>query len=355
MRFESAELPDEFPIICDGVKLEPLQPGRPLPLLVQSLEQDTQLGDWLEDHISLVEAALLTHCAVLFRGFGPLSVQAFQDISDSLIAEHLPHVFRLTKRPVVAGNVYEPTLHPPELCISIHNECAAQRRWPRRVIFGCVVPARRGGETPLADCRLVLKRLSPEVREKFERLGILYLRDIAPAELKGIFGTDVRTEIESHCDQNGYEFEWDLQGGLHIRFTGRAVQRHPVTDESLWFNYVQFYLVPRYPYLRGREQIEEPVAPLAYKPECYDLHACFGDGSPIDAESARQVHNAYNEDVSELRWQEGDILLLDNMLTAHGRNSFEGERKLLFAMGNPHSDLPLEGEKPFGSVVSGTV
>jgi hypothetical protein len=27
------------------------------------------------------------------------------------------------------------------------------------------------------------------------------------------------------------------------------------------------------------------------------------------------------------------VLLLDNMLTAHGRNQFEGERKLLVAMG----------------------
>jgi alpha-ketoglutarate-dependent taurine dioxygenase len=36
-------------------------------------------------------------------------------------------------------------------------------------------------------------------------------------------------------------------------------------------------------------------------------------------------------------WQRGDIMLLDNVLTAHARNPFVGERKLLVAMGDMRS------------------
>ncbi|WP_281425855.1 TauD/TfdA family dioxygenase [Polymorphospora rubra] len=31
-------------------------------------------------------------------------------------------------------------------------------------------------------------------------------------------------------------------------------------------------------------------------------------------------------------WRAGDLLLIDNVLTAHGRRSFEGTRRVLVAM-----------------------
>ena len=32
-------------------------------------------------------------------------------------------------------------------------------------------------------------------------------------------------------------------------------------------------------------------------------------------------------------WQQGDLLVIENLLTAHARNTFVGERKLFVAMG----------------------
>ncbi len=71
----------------------------------------------------------------------------------------------------------------------------------------------------------------------------------------------------------------------------------------------------------------------------YDLNACFGDGPPIDDEAVFQVHNAYAMEAVEFPWQKGDILLLDNMLIAHGRNTFAGNREVLLAMGDPYHSM----------------
>ncbi|MFM9445922.1 TauD/TfdA family dioxygenase [Streptomyces acidiscabies] len=35
------------------------------------------------------------------------------------------------------------------------------------------------------------------------------------------------------------------------------------------------------------------------------------------------------------RWQRGDIMLVDNIRVAHGREPFQGDREVLVAMGDP--------------------
>jgi alpha-ketoglutarate-dependent taurine dioxygenase len=48
-----------------------------------------------------------------------------------------------------------------------------------------------------------------------------------------------------------------------------------------------------------------------------------------------KLRAAYENEMVSFPWQQGDTILLDNMLTAHGRASFAGPRKILFAMAEP--------------------
>jgi alpha-ketoglutarate-dependent taurine dioxygenase len=47
----------------------------------------------------------------------------------------------------------------------------------------------------------------------------------------------------------------------------------------------------------------------------------------------REILDVYEELEVVFPWQKGDIVMLDNMLVAHARNPFAGNRKLLVAMG----------------------
>jgi hypothetical protein len=63
----------------------------------------------------------------------------------------------------------------------------------------------------------------------------------------------------------------------------------------------------------------------------------YGDGSPIEAAVLDVLRDIYRAEAVSFPWQEGDILMLDNMLAAHGRSPYSGPRKILVAMTEPVS------------------
>jgi hypothetical protein len=53
----------------------------------------------------------------------------------------------------------------------------------------------------------------------------------------------------------------------------------------------------------------------------------FGDGSPISVEGLELICRLSEKFTFDLAWQDGDIALVDNYLTMHGRRPFTGDRK----------------------------
>jgi alpha-ketoglutarate-dependent taurine dioxygenase len=61
----------------------------------------------------------------------------------------------------------------------------------------------------------------------------------------------------------------------------------------------------------------------------------YGDGSPIEDEALMNLREAYRSEAVSFRWRTGDVLLIDNILTAHARNSFIGPRQIFLVLANP--------------------
>jgi hypothetical protein len=58
----------------------------------------------------------------------------------------------------------------------------------------------------------------------------------------------------------------------------------------------------------------------------------FGDGSPISVETIDELRSLYELASVRNRWDKGDLLLIDNMLSAHARAAFKGKREIVVVM-----------------------
>lgn len=309
-----------------------LSGGGALPLVVRPAVEDVALVSWVRDNLDLVHAPLADVGGILFRGFQRLSIPDFEALVQEVAGELLEYTYRSTPRREVAGRVYSSTEYPAEESIPMHNEMSYTRSWPLKIGFFSVEVAARQGETPIADSRRVYEAIPEAVRKKFEEKGVLYVRNYRPGldvSWQEVFQTEDRDAAEEFCRARDIELEWLSGGRLRTRQVCQAVAVHPRTGETVWFNQAHlFHVSSLRPEVRKflLDELGEEELPR---------NTYYGDGSPIEEEALDQIRRAFEEVSVVFPWQEKDVLLLDNMLVAHGRRPYEGKRKVVVAMGEP--------------------
>jgi alpha-ketoglutarate-dependent taurine dioxygenase len=312
------------------VRMGSLAPGQRLPLLIEPALEGVDGVEWARANRALIGEKLVEHGGILFRGFGIHTAARFEPfaaaVCDRLFNENGEH-----PRQSVSGNVYTPVLFPKDQKLLMHNENSFNRRWPRKILFCCAQPAGQGGETPIVDSRQVFRRLAPELLRSFLDHGVCYLRNYHPDGVglawQAVYQTADRREVERICEGDGVRHEWLAGDRLRTLAIRPAAIRHPATGEAVWFNQAQHWhvgcLEPQ-----TRRSLLSLYAAADLPRDCR-----YGDGGAIPDEVMREILRVYDQLEVSFPWQGGDVLLLDNLLTAHGRNPFVGERKLLVAMG----------------------
>lgn len=314
------------------VRASLLEEGRRLPLVLRPAVEGVNLPAWVEKNRQALRADLLKHGGVLLRDFKVRGAQEFEHLTRHFSGELLDYRERSSPRSEVAKQIYTSTDYPAEYGIFLHNENSYQQRWPLKIFFFCQKAAARGGETPIADCRNVLKRIAPRVRERFEKQGWMYVRNFGDGfglDWQTVFQTSDRAVVERHCAASGIAVEWKDGRRLRTKAVRPAVQRHPETGEEVWFNHATFFHVTTLEPEVRRSLLAE------FDEENLPTNTFYGDGSPIEASVLDELREAYRQEQVSFRWQEGDVLLLDNMLAAHGRAPYSGDRTVLVGMAEP--------------------
>jgi amino acid adenylation domain-containing protein/non-ribosomal peptide synthase protein (TIGR01720 family) len=301
----------------------------PLPLVIEPAAPGVSLAEWARGNTDALEGDLLHHGALLFRGFDLDSVRKFEQVATAICPE-LFNEYGDLPREDVGGKVYGSTPYPSDQTILFHNESSHLHHWPLRIWFYCVRAAERGGETPLADCRRIYNRLAPAIRDRFAERGLMYVRNYIEGldvSWQSFFRTDDRAAVEAYCRAAGIGYEWLGGNSLRTRKVCPAIVRHPKTGEPTFFNQIQLHHVSCL-----EPSVRETLSSL-YAGEQLPRNVYYGDGTPIEDALVQEICELYRETSASFAWREGDMLMLDNMLTAHARNPFAGTRKIVVAMG----------------------
>jgi alpha-ketoglutarate-dependent taurine dioxygenase len=282
--------------------------------------------DRLENGLS---ETLVREKALVFRGFG-ITPETLDPVFDRLLPNRLAYVHGNSPRTKVGGNVYTSTEYPQEFTISMHNEMSYAHAWPARLAFYCEIQPGSGGATPVLDAARWLAELDPEVREAFAD-GVRYVQNLHDGYGLGkswqdTFETNERAEVEAFLDGTGAEYTWQKDGGLRVESVRPSTTRHPLTGTEVWFNQADQW----HPAGLGDDTAAElaKIMPADSLPQ----NVTFADGSEIPAEYVAQIRDRGLDAAVNVDWTAGDLLLIDNVLLAHGRRPFTGDRRVLVAM-----------------------
>ncbi len=306
--------------------------GEPFPLVLECRTPTVTLPAverWLAEQSESLCAQAARHGALLFRGF-PL--QTAEDFDRFVTAFGLPaftyedslsNAVRVSRTP----RVFTANEAPPNVQIFFHHEMAQTPLYPAKLFFFCEQPAAEGGATPLCRSDVLLERLADRrprfVQDCLEK-GLRY-SNVMPGEndlasgmgrsWQSTLKTQDREGAERRLRGLNYQWEWLPDGCLRATTPVLPAAMKLPDGRRSFFN----QLIAAY--CGWKDARNDPAKAIT-----------FGDGTPLDSEAVAEAIRLSDELAFDLPWQAGDVALVDNYVTMHGRRPFVGPRKVLAAM-----------------------
>jgi alpha-ketoglutarate-dependent taurine dioxygenase len=355
-------------------------PRTPLVLEARDFRDAQTLQHFLSAHSAKLMTDLSAHRALLLRGFDLASPKLFEDTVLSLRGMRgMGEVWMPVQgRTLVEGTrfvLHTNTLYKTGGTLNLsdfHSEHYYGADVPRYISFMCEVPSRMGGETGIIDTVGVYSALSASLKKKLEeRVFLSTVRPLAQiAQYYGISEERARTLSEAlgfTVDRSSgmvlmfkptvFEDATNGERGINLHFHGE-LRRQGLESEvrSLFandyrgFKWFLHRLAWKYPSLIFLGQADSLVRSPGFalralwqmvspqkRPDSPGVPSRYGDraGKAFEGEDIRSVARALRENFYSFEWRSGDVLILDNMRTAHTGMPGRGPRSLKALISNP--------------------
>ena len=344
---------------------------KPFPLVIKP-RQDSSLGllqSFLRHNKPWLDEQILEYGAVWFRDF---DIDTAQDVEDALLAYEphgLSHEYRGTSpRSAQDGTtfVFSAAEVPSHYPIAQHLDMSFLESLPKNVFFSALkAPKALGGETALSDFRQVFRDISPQLRQKLATKKIQYRRthhkrgarfthDVAAMKSwPEVFGTTDKRQVEQIAQRENMPVRWEGRNNdtFVSEYTAEPFQLHPETKDPIWFNHAQVFHWTSFPaelfysfsltrdvrfLLRAIYISIKSVIQYGLLGQRMGLDISFGDGTPFTLGEVQVIRRAVHKNMVLNRWQKGDLVLIDNFRTAHGRQpTFDHGRPVVVAWSDP--------------------
>jgi alpha-ketoglutarate-dependent taurine dioxygenase len=266
--------------------------------------------------------------AVLFRGFPLATAEDFDAFVGAFTLPNFPYYESLSNAVRVnrTPRVFTANEAPPSVAIYLHHEMAQTPIYPGRLFFFCEQPAEAGGATPLCRSDVLWERLTGSCQafaRDCEVKGLRYSH-VMPEENDAASGMGrswqstlraaTRHEAEDRLRELGYSWEW-LPDGLRVTTPVLPAVRKLPDGRKTFFN--QLIAAAR----GWKDSRNDPSRAVTH-----------GDGTPLDRDAVLVAAELGDELSFDIPWQRGDVALVDNFVTMHGRRTFTGTRKVLASL-----------------------
>jgi len=363
--------------------------GSALPLVVEPASTnfcgDGSLVDFASENEDWVRAALDTHGALLFRGWSssPSNESMTPGQCEQAVIALEPTLQGVPPTTYVAGasprhginttlgHVATSTDMSAHFPIFMHLEMAYTPTPPKSVAF-CALDIGDdlvAGETPIVDMAAVHDAVSPGIREYLEDHGGFRLtRNFKATTGKGamagykrwmdVLQTDDKEVAAERCTASGATCSWREDGSMKMVTLLPVVAKHPTNGRNVWLNALHSHT--SVPYLRAswRHAVRTMKAKtwaayflMSVTSMGFDMfldydaqivHASFAD-DPLDKRLPGalmlDIIKVIEDEHVHFTWKNGDVLLLDNLRVAHGREPFSGDKRSLAAVLGPKVDI----------------
>ncbi|KPI44163.1 Clavaminate synthase-like protein [Cyphellophora attinorum] len=329
---------------------EPHQPNTVIPLALQpsnnhtgassvSLDAAVDTIRTLQQNNGTLTDLLARHGTLLFRGLPIHSAQDFSKFAHAF--GYKPHeiIGIVVNRPLLAPNVAPANEAPKEVLIYNHNESPQVPHAPEYIFFYCHRAPTIGGETPISSSVELFHRAKQAIPDFIDNLaakGILSKvtykvekQYAGGSTLAQAFGKDIvegddeatqRKKIEAQIARYGRgdhtTWEWS-DDGQTLTLTHRlpAIRTQPGTELPTLFSALAAYY--------KNAQINNLTAQARKNA----VSQVYGDGSPIPEVYLQKLSEITDEIRVLHKWQQGDVLVYDNVIAQHGRQPWGGEQE----------------------------
>lgn len=341
---EPADVATEIDGLGDQASLDAHPGGVPAfvrPRDARLAEDADAFVAWFRARKTVFDRLAAVHGALLFRGFPLRDTPDFQNAIGHYSTNDLTYVGGAAPRNEIAERVLESTHAPKDWQIILHQEMAYLPKFPRMISFFCRHAAWAGGETILANFRELEQLLPKRFWDEVTARGVRYERNFrapGPADeaLEAMhktwcaaFETEDRAKAERACRSVGLQPVWRDDGSLSTLFVAPGFIDHPLTGETIWFNHIAPQSQSRR--AMGEERWQAFYERFKDKPH-RPYRTTYGDGGEIAQADLDALSDALETLTLAIRWKEGDLMLIDNIMTGHGRAPYEGKRNIQVAL-----------------------
>ena len=279
-----------------------------------------------------IEGELLDCGAIKFRGVRIDSQADFQHVVDSIGEKFLAYVDGNSPRTKLSDKVYTSTEYNQDQKITMHNELSYSAQWPNRLFFSCIQPATSGGETLLADSRVIVENMNPAIVQEVEGRGVTYIRNLHAGQGIGpswqdTFETESKEEVEKLCKSLSIELEWMKYDEARLKQNRKGIISHRTTGEKVWFNQIDQF----HPCQLG-DTLYKMLSTMYKHPYEFPTYVTYGDGKEIEESVIHEIIATIDKVTIAPQWNKHELLLVDNELVSHGRSPYTGNRSVLVAM-----------------------